>query len=104
MKAAPSVSVTVIGLEPDGSPVEPGPSLVTATVSWAFCSPCAKAPLCDASTDTVGRFSVRFTHQPLAAPKVALALPELKKRLQVPLALEPSVKMSANVEEPWEGA
>ena len=102
VKAEFSVSMTVIGLLPVGSPVDPGPLLVTTTASCAFCWPCVKLPpLCEASAVTEGRFSVRFTHQPPAAPKVAFGKPELKNRAHAPLALLPLLKTLAKVEEPW---
>ena len=80
VKAEFSVSLTVIGLEPVGSPVGPlVPLLSMSTVKAAFDWPCEKSPPWALTTETVGRFWVRFKHQPPAAPvPLAFALGELK--------------------------
>ncbi len=75
-----SVSTTVSGLLPlTGSPVGPLPLFRMLAVICAFCSfgtkelPAPEEPLCPSVGATVTVFSVKFTHQPFAAPAVPAA-------------------------------
>ena len=93
--AASKVSTTVSPWLPSGSPVGPGPLLVTLTKKLApLCCPCWKLPLGNRPVWplvalTVTGFSMKFMHQP---PPALLPVPCVfwsKYRLQVPSGLVP---------------
>src|SRR5258708_6966546 len=67
------VSVTVTGCIFVGSPVGPGPLLVTVMVNDAVC-PCTKLPAWLFTTASTGGVSVRFTHQAFKVGALGLTL------------------------------